>query len=344
MADGLEATVVIPTRNRWPLLSTAALPSALEQDGVEHEVIVVDDGSSDGTTERLEELGEPRLRVIRHERSLGVARARNAGLAAARGEWISFLDDDDLWAPLKLRRQLDAADDAGAEWGYVGGAGVDGDRRFLFSVAQPHPAAITRELLRWNVIWSGCSNVGARTELVRTLGGFDERFLQLADWDLWIRLALSGPAARAPETLVAYTIHDASMLLTDPVEPFPELALLEEKHGAAARTFGTRPDRALFWRWVALGHRRAGRRRRAARLYAEGAFRNRDAGALARAVDALLPDAATGLGRRLARVDQWRGLTKVAEPAPPWLARFRPDEEASTPPGSQGAPPSAATG
>src|SRR5690348_6592887 len=76
--DRLDASIVIPTRNRWPLLSTAALPGALAQEDVSFEVIVVDDGSTDETPERLEELAarDPRLRVVRHERSHGVAQAR----------------------------------------------------------------------------------------------------------------------------------------------------------------------------------------------------------------------------------------------------------------------------
>ena len=80
-----DVSVVIPTRSRWHLLSGAALPSALEQEDVELEVIVVDDGSEDETPARLRELADPRLVVIRHETSRGVAVARNAGISAARG-------------------------------------------------------------------------------------------------------------------------------------------------------------------------------------------------------------------------------------------------------------------
>src|SRR5688572_3616095 len=105
-----DVSVVIPTRNRWELLSTGALPSALAQEGVEVEVHVIDEGSSDATSQELERLNEPRVHVIRHDRPHGVAQARNAGIAAARGQWVAFLDDDDIWAPQKLRRQIDTAD------------------------------------------------------------------------------------------------------------------------------------------------------------------------------------------------------------------------------------------
>src|ERR687896_831399 len=120
MRPAPDVTVVIPTRSRWDLLSTAALPSALAQEDVEIEVIVVDDGSSDTTPDALAELADPRVRVLRHQRARGVARARNAGIAAARGEWIAFLDDDDLWSPRKLRLQLERAADTKAHVLYTG--------------------------------------------------------------------------------------------------------------------------------------------------------------------------------------------------------------------------------
>ncbi|MFL5884580.1 MAG: glycosyltransferase family 2 protein, partial [Thermoleophilaceae bacterium] len=95
-------SVVIPTHNRWPQMR-GTLDGALGQTGVEHEVIVVDDCSSDGTAEGLAGIENDRLRFLRHEQNRGVAAARNTGIEAARHEWLAFLDDDDLWAPNKLR-------------------------------------------------------------------------------------------------------------------------------------------------------------------------------------------------------------------------------------------------
>ena len=325
MTDELDVSVVIPTRSRWHLLSAAALPSALEQVGVRHEVIVVDDGSTDETPERLAAVSDPRLVVIRHDTSGGVARARNAGIEAARGRWVSFLDDDDLWAPDKLSAQLAAAAAVDATFAYVGGAGLDAGHRFLFGVAPPDPATVRDQLLRWNVIWCGCSNVAARADVVRAVGGFDEQLFQLADWDLWIRLALAGTAAAVPEILVGYVMHDESMLLTDRRDVFPEIEYLAAKHRAAHERYGVELDRALFSRWVARGHRRAGRRLRAARTYATGAVRHRDAGALVRAAAAFLPERAIDASRQVAGVERRSSLRKLAMPEPDWVARFRRD-------------------
>lgn len=135
----LEATVVIPTRDRWAIFSGAALPAALGQENINLEVVVVDDGSADGTADRLPALDDPRLRVLRHERSLGVARARNAGIEAARGEWIAFLDDDDIWSPRKLQTQIDAGTAAGGAFVYAGVLFLDERKRFLFGHAPPDP-------------------------------------------------------------------------------------------------------------------------------------------------------------------------------------------------------------
>ena len=323
MPETPAVSVVIPTRSRWHLLSTAALPSALEQEDVAVEVIVVDDGSQDATSRRLDELDDPRLVVIRHETSRGVAVARNAGIAAARGRWVSFLDDDDLWAPRKLRAQVDAADAAGAVFAYSAGGGLDAARRFLFAVPPPDPDTVTKALLRWNVIWCGCSNVLARADLVRELGGFDERLVQLADWDLWIRLALAGRAAATTDVLVGYVMHDESMLLTDRREVFPEMDYLVEKHGDAARDHGVELDQALFTRWVARGHRRAGRRTLAAQTFLRGARRHRDIGALPRALGSFAPERLVDVSRRIGGVERRSTLKTQRVPEPDWIARFR---------------------
>jgi glycosyltransferase involved in cell wall biosynthesis len=326
LPESLDVSVVIPTRGRWRLLSTAALPSALEQEDVEHEVIVVDDGSDDETPRRLGEISDPRLRVLRNDVSLGVAAARNRGIAEARGRWVSFLDDDDLWSPRKLRAQLDAAADVDAVFAYAAGGALDFEYRFLYAVAPPDPATITRELLRWNVIWCGCSNVMARTDVAHELGGFDERLFQLADWDLWIRLALAGPAAAVQEVLVGYVIHAENMLLTDRRDVFPELEYLAQKHRAANEAFGVELDRALFSRWVARGHRRAGRRLEAARTYLRSARRNHDLGAIPRALGALTPESVVEVSRRLAATERRSALRPLSVPEPGWVARFRTGE------------------
>jgi len=314
-----EVTVVIPTRNRFERLNRTALRSALGQKGVELEVIVVDDGSSDGTADRLRELGEPRLRIIRLDENRGVAFARNTGIAAARGRWLAFLDDDDLWSPRKLRSQLDAAAAADADVVYGGVISVDEHGVPGYAFPLPDPAELPRRLLAGSALPAGCSNVVARTELVQTLGGFDERLFQLSDWDLWIRLAWAGRLAACDEPLVGYVEHAQNMLVSDPRDVMVELEYLARKHATLRARHGTALDRRTFAHWVAWGHLRRGRRAGAARVFLRSGIANRrpaDLGlAAAFALRALVP-----LGRswRRARPD-----ARPAAPPPAWLERYR---------------------
>jgi glycosyltransferase involved in cell wall biosynthesis len=317
-----EVTVVIPTRSRWDLLSTAALPSALGQEKVDVEVVVVDDGSTDETAERLRAGYDARVRVVRHTRSRGVARARNAGIKAARAEWIAFLDDDDLWAPRKLRVQLDAAYSRGASFAYGGAAAVAEDRSWMYSLAPPDADLLQSVLLQRNVLWGGCSNVLVRTNVVRGLGGFDERLFQLTDWDLWIRLSQAGPGSACAEVLVACIEHARSMLLTTADDVFLELEYVDRKHRAAREAAGVHLDRRMFTRWVALGHRRSGRRSRAALLYLAGALRNRDPSSLVRAASLPLGDRALEWARRMTGRSPTGGRTDFPS-EPSWLALYR---------------------
>jgi glycosyltransferase involved in cell wall biosynthesis len=103
-------SVVIPTLGRSQLLMRA-LAGVFAQTCRDIEVVVVVDGPDEATLAALRMVGDPRLRVIANPRSLTAAGARNAGVAAAAGRWIAFLDDDDEWLPQKLERQLAVAGD-----------------------------------------------------------------------------------------------------------------------------------------------------------------------------------------------------------------------------------------
>ena len=123
----MEVSVVIPTRNRSALLATT-LRSVLRQQQVDLEVIVVDEASTDDTPAVLAAIGDTALRVIRHDAPRWLAAARNSGAAEAQGEWLAFLDDDDLWAPDKLVRQIQAAEEANRDWVYAGSVNFEGCR------------------------------------------------------------------------------------------------------------------------------------------------------------------------------------------------------------------------
>jgi len=303
-----EVSVVIPTHGAWPLL-TVTLAAALAQEDVDIEVVVVDDGSTDETQQRLAELEDPRVRVFRNDPAQRVAAARNRGIAEARGRWIAFLDHDDLWAPRKLRRQLDAAAVAGAVWAYAGGLSVDEHLEVVGDQPAPPADEVDASLLRFNTIPCGCSNVIARADVVRAVGGFDPRTKLAADWDMWLRLSAAGPAASVDEPLIAYVEHAAGMSSQSGADIWDELAYFSDKF----RGRGFDPDGVLISRWVAGRALRAGNRRGALKAYLHGAVRYNSPGNLPRAASVLLGDR---LRRRFATERPAGG------PAPAWLARM----------------------
>jgi glycosyltransferase involved in cell wall biosynthesis len=296
-----EISVVLPTHNRSGLLPLT-LRSVLRQHGVDLEVVVVDDGSRDRTGEVVAGLGDPRVRLVRNATPQGVAAARNRGIAEARGTWVAFCDDDDLWAPDKLALQLEAANRAHCAWVYAGAVNVDDRLRILEGGPPPPPERVPELLERYNPVPAGASNVMVRAEALARVGLFDPQLRRTEDWDLWIRLARDGRPAAVRRPLVAYRMHPRSNAFADTAEILTETALIGDRHGIPI-------DHAAHYRraaWVSL---RAGRRWRAAGYYAL-AVRRGDLRSLARAMVGLgYPGVASTARRRRLRRDaevaQW---------------------------------------
>lgn len=282
--DPAEPTVsvVIPTRDRRELLART-LGTVLDQRDVHLEVVVVDDGSTDGTEAYLKHLSEPRVRVIRNPVSRGVCASRNIGLGAVRGPWVAFTDDDDLWGPSRLAELLGAiAESPAAGWACSGVVSVNQALVPVWGVPPPRPQDVARRLLDFNCVPGGGSGVVARTDLVRSVGAFDEELRNLADWDLWIRLALGAPLAAVPGPLLAYVRHDQNMS-TDQRGIQEEWDRIQRKYHGERSRLGITVDSTPFLRWTATADLRAGDRLGAARKNLQIARRHHDMSALARA-------------------------------------------------------------
>ena len=256
----MEVSVVVPTRNRSALLAVT-LRSALAQRDVELEVIIVDEGSTDDTPAVIASLGDSRIRVIRHERPQGVSVARNRGAAEAHGEWIAFLDDDDLWAPNKLALQVQAARQSGALWAYVGHVNINKHHEVTGGAPPLSPSALMIELPRHNVVPGGCSGVVVSRKGLAAAGMFDPQLQPLADWDLWLRLAQIGVPAWVRRPLVAYRVHGEQMSL-DASRVEAEFRILSNRNRAA--------NPAILYRYLAWWALRVKNHRRALQLFVRG--------------------------------------------------------------------------
>ncbi|TYO88764.1 glycosyltransferase family 2 protein [Oceanicella actignis] len=265
-----EIAVVIPMFNR-AATAPAATRSVLRQTLSPTEVIVVDDASTDGSAAAVEALGDPRLRVLRHERNRGGAAARNTGLRAARARWVAFQDSDDEWLPEKLERQFAAMarfrartgqEPIGAYCGMIILGLPEADRHDPSKLEYwPRPRRraalegdLTESLLRAGSLISTQTFVGRR-DAIEKAGGFDETLGALQDWDLFIRLSRLGPIAFEPEPLVLQRFSPNSLTRV----PRNRVAALERILEKNAEAFAALPD-ALFERLVILagGHRRTG--------------------------------------------------------------------------------------
>jgi glycosyltransferase involved in cell wall biosynthesis len=329
--SGPEVSVVIPTHDRWPIVKRA-VATALNQVGVDLEVLVVDDGSRDRTAERVSAIADERLQVLRLPSCQGGARARNVGIAEARGRWVAFLDDDDVWSPNKLRLQLEMARAVHAGFVYARAAHVQEPGIVSRLMALPAPGTVALRLLTTNVIPAGASNVIARTQLMRRLGGFDENLDHLTDWDMWIRLAHEAPAGACDEAVVGYVEHATNRYKLAGAVGNVEFDYLAAKHSHTSVAAGVRFDGARFARGTALGYLQADRRVTAAGVYLRSALAHRNAGNAVRAAGALMGE---GFRDRFARDTRRRPRHELSWLEEVWDADALPVREEGVRSGAQ---------
>jgi len=257
----LTVSVVIPTYNRCDRLARA-VDSALGQSRPPLEVLVVDDGSTDATVAMLDERTDSRLRVLRHERNLGGAAARNTGIREARGSWIAFLDSDDTWAVDKLRSQVDLLEaDRALDGVFCAFARVDpaGARR---EVRLPEGMDLRAALSRRRFVIT-LSTFLVRRQLLVERGLFDESLPAYQDTDVYLRLLDRARIGYLPECLVTQAVGDADRITGNVDARLRGYRVLIRRHRALLAT-----DRlGLAEHWMEIGKlaRLAGERSEARR-------------------------------------------------------------------------------
>jgi glycosyltransferase involved in cell wall biosynthesis len=264
-------SIIIPTYNR-PGLLRRALGTALGQTYRDIEVIVVDDCSKVDVASVIKDLGDPRVRLIRHEVNQGAPAARNTGIASAKGRYVAFLDDDDEWYPEKIEAQVG---DLRAKGRYKVSFCL---REFYWEGKEERGSSPPGydgdhmdDLLAGKDI-SSTSCVLVERECLEAVGGFRRDLPCMQDWELWIRLAERYEFAYLNRVLLTKHQHKQARITGDGAKKLVAMEIAYQAH------------RSLFW-----DHRRslarylqewaseaiwAGRTRLAKRLYLRSLIAN----------------------------------------------------------------------
>ena len=211
------------------------IESALNQTLEDVEVIAVDDNSTDGSREILQEYAG-RLSLILNDVNVGTYGALNQALEAARGEYAAVLNSDDVWLPEKLRLQAEAMDsNRGHSLCHTFGRFIDDEgitlpgrpMGFVFPWMESGDHLATFIANNRAI----ASSVMFRSDTARRLGGFDASFKILGDWEMWLRLAEEGSVAFVAEELTLYRVHQTNTIYN--LEPkYREEIRIREKYSA----------------------------------------------------------------------------------------------------------------
>ena len=221
-----RVSVIIPTYNRKDYVQEA-IDSVLAQTFTDYEIIVVDDGSTDGTGEVLQAKYGDRIRYVWQENQ-GESVARNRGIEMAQGEYIALLDSDDLWLPEKLEKQvayLEAHPDVGMVFSQAWQIDAEGnrisDRKMNHGVT---PESLTLQALCFSNCIAVPSTAVLTASLLQTVGGFDPAIRYGEVYDLFLRVRLHAAISIVPEPLACFRRHAANQSSLSPEKNAHRLA------------------------------------------------------------------------------------------------------------------------
>jgi len=203
-------SVIIPAYNAAKTI-LETIHSIQQQTFSDFEIIVINDGSADGTVELLGTIEEPRLKVFSYQNG-GLPVARNRGISHTTGEFITFIDADDLWTPDKLELQLAALQqhpEAGVAYSWT--SFINEKSEFLYAW-EPlyYQGNVYPDLLLKNFISSG-SNILVRRKFIELAGEFTPTLKSAEDWDYYVRLAALCPFVLVPKYQILYRRSSQSM-------------------------------------------------------------------------------------------------------------------------------------
>ena len=227
-----QVSIIMPCYNADAHLP-ASVGSVLAQTFTDWELIAINDGSTDGTLDWLRNQTDARLRVI-DQVNRGVSAARNAGLAAARGSCVAFLDADDTWSDAWLGKMLAALESRpDAVLAYCGWQNLrPGNNPDAPFVPPDYENADKVDKLFTGCRWPIHAAL-VRRDAVMAAGGFDTALKNAEDYALWLRVALSAPIVRVPEVLAFYHFHDGEQASDNRARAALQFWLAQRGHLAA---------------------------------------------------------------------------------------------------------------
>jgi glycosyltransferase involved in cell wall biosynthesis len=242
----LKVSVVIPAYNAMTYLPDT-LESVFKQTFTDFEVLIIDDGSTDNIGQWVKEIIDPRVKLI-VQNNQGVSAARNTGINHAQGEYIAFLDADDLWEPTKLEKQvicLEKNPEIGLVDTWV--ALVDEHSHPTGTVIKTNAEGnVWKQIIERPTVVCGSSPL-VRRSCFTNVGLFNRDLSGSADWDMWIRVASRYLFAVIKQPLVYYRQHYNSMSTNCQ-------KMLQDNHAVINKTFQTVPSHLQYLKTRSYGN------------------------------------------------------------------------------------------
>lgn len=208
-------SVIIPTYNRAHLISEA-IESVVNQTYKDLEIIVVDDGSLDNTEKIVRKWQEKDKRIfyIKHEKNRGISAARNTGISYSKGDYLAFLDDDDIWLHQKIEVQMKEMMKSDFDLLFSNLYFWDSKKNTKYKAFELNPLSMGRDVLGILIKknFGTTSTAFLRKSILKKVGFFDETLPPSEDYDLWLRIVYNGfKIGFIEEPLILYRIHSIQM-------------------------------------------------------------------------------------------------------------------------------------
>ena len=236
-------TIILPLYNGEEFIEKTLLSIGL-QSFQNAELIIVDDGSTDNSCDLIYRISSTfsypilkNLKIVNKENG-GVASARNLGIKEANGKWLAFIDQDDIWLPEKLKKQVGALCESDVKWCYSAFTRFYSDGKEVLKQNGSTDRMETLRLLVSGKLFIPPSTVFVEKSICEREGGFDSNYIPSDEWDFFLTLAEKYKPAYCPEVLVKFRSHPFSTAKKQKRKIFEAQLKVIKKHSVIARENG----------------------------------------------------------------------------------------------------------